>query len=247
MKFFPGYSEPTTARTSTRFSILRVKSPPLRKEHRVKSKSMKPAARHRCMIYTASPEQQLPYVVSLLLEELRAGTRCVYMNNPGMVAAMRVHLANAGVDVEAEIDERTLILSSDPNHLVRGRFDTTAMLNHFAATVAEAEADGFLKLWVTGDMNWEFGDHKDFRELHAFERSSEELFHQHAMLNAVCQYHRDSLPPSALHDALRTHRTVYINETLFAVNPYFTPASAAPKNHIPADIDDLLERFHQHH
>lgn len=207
---------------------------------------MNSAARHRCMIYADPPEQQIPYIASLLLAELQNRSRCVYLNNPDMVASFRACLTNAGLNVDAQITKGTLVLSSDRPHLAAGRFDAARMLDGLATLIHDARADGFERLWVTGDMTWEFGDRSNFKELLAYERGLEQLFQQHPMLHGVCQYRQETLPTSSLRDALCAHQSVYLNQTLFRLNPYFTAMDTPAPAPIPTEINDLLERFRQH-
>lgn len=199
------------------------------------------------MIYAGSPQQQLPYIASVLAAELRNGSRCLYFNSPDVVSDFRVYLTHTGVDVDAEIAKGTLILSSERDHIVHGRFSAELMLNSLARLIEQAQADGFLRLWVSGDMTWEFGNRKNFTELLSYERGLERLFQQHPILHGICQYHQDTLPTSAIRDALCAHQSVYVNQTLFRLNPYFDAAALnARTSPIPTDIKDLLERFRLH-
>jgi hypothetical protein len=199
------------------------------------------------MIYEGSPQQQLSYVASILATELRHGSRCLYLNSPDLVLGLRTCLAHSGIDVDAEIKKGALILSSERTHLANGRFSAQLMLDDLAALSTQAQADGFQKLWASGDMTWEFGNRKNFTELLTYERGLERLFHQHPILNGICQYRQDTLPTSAIRDALSTHQSVYLNQTLFRLNPYFNAAAnTARTSPIPTDIKDLLERFRLH-
>jgi hypothetical protein len=200
------------------------------------------------MIYEGPDQQQFSYIASILAQALASGARCAYLNSPDLVFTFRAYLGHAGIDVDAEIRKGTLILSSERAHLANGRFNASLMLDSLAVMCTQAEADGFQKLFVTGDMTWEFGARQNFTELLAYERGLERLFTQFPILHGICQYHKDTLPTSALRDALCTHQTVYLNQTLFRLNPYFDAAADTAKSSpIPTDIKDLLDRFRQHH
>ncbi len=199
------------------------------------------------MIYAGSPNEQFPYIAAALAHDLRAGARCVYLNSPDLVFGFRAYLAHAGIDADSAIRKGSLILSSERSHLVNGRFNPWLMLDSLSALATQSEREGFPKLVVTGDMTWEFANRNNFSELIAYERALERLFEELPLLHGICQYHQDTLPTSALRDALCTHQSVYINQTLFRLNPYFDPESDANgTNHIPTEISDLIARFHQH-
>ena len=167
------------------------------------------------MIYEGSDQQQFPYVAAILAEELRAGARCVYLNSPDIIFAFRAYLAHAGVDVDSEIAQGTLILSAERSHLANDLFSADMMIEGLTELIRQAQAAGFQKLWVTGDMTWEFGNRKNFTELLAYERALERMFQQHPILHGICQYQQDTLPTSAIRDALCAHQSVYLNQTLF--------------------------------
>ena len=184
---------------------------------------MAEVTRHQCLIYEGSPSKYLPAVSKLIRENLQANKRCMYLNSPSMVAGIRSYLAATGLNVANEVNKRSLFLSSDQAHLHAGRFDVKRMLTMLSDAVHEAAADGYAGLWATGDMTWEMGSEKNFEKLLEYECGLEQMFQTHPSLAGICQYHRDTLPDSALSVALSTHRTVHINETLARVNPFYCP------------------------
>src|SRR5580698_5645455 len=182
--------------------------------------------RRRCMIYEGSPAKHLPGLAQLIREKLRANTRCLYLNSPPMVAGIRSYLAAGSLDVAQEVHSGSLVLSSDPGHLVNGVFDPVRMLAMLADAVNDALAHGYAGLWASGDMTWELGSEKNFGKLMEYECGLEEMFRDLPALSGICQYHRDTLPDQALHVALSKHRAVYLNETLSRVNPFYSPAGS---------------------
>jgi hypothetical protein len=199
------------------------------------------------MIYAGDPKQQLPYLAFILTEQLCNGARCLYLNSPTMLDALRAELAIAGIDADREVSKGTLTLSSDQSYLIEGHFHPQLMLRGLASFIARAHADGYEKVWCSGDMTYELGPHASLVQLLDYERALERMFQLHPSLTGVCQYHRDTLPTSALRDALSTHQSVYLNQTLFRLNPYLPPHGTTPgESHIPTDLRDLIERFSQH-
>ena len=176
------------------------------------------------MIYEGAPSPHLPGISRIMAEKLNANKRCVYFNSPAMVAGIRSFLATVGIYVADEVERGSLILASDQSHLVDGRFDPKAMVTLLSDAVDRAYADGYAGLWAAGDMTWEFGPEKDFARLYEYESALEELFQRKPMLEGICMYHADTLPPSALHTALYKHRSVYINETLSRMSDHYAQA-----------------------
>ena len=160
--------------------------------------------------------------------------RCLYLDSPPMVAGMRSYLSAAGVDVAREVGKGSLVLSSDQGHLVDGHFDVDLMLRALEDAVQQALTDGYLGLWATGDMTWEFGSRKEFAKLLEYEGKLEDLFRRQPVLSGICQYHAETLPPEAVGQGLLTHPSLFINETLSRVNPHYIPARKHYRRHASA-------------
>lgn len=149
-----------------------------------------------------------------------------------MVAGMRSYLSAAGVDVTREMEKGSLVLSSAQDHLVNGQFDIDRMMDTLANALDQALKDGYAGLWASGDMTWEMGPDKDFSKLLEYEQRLEEFFHQHPEMGGICQYHVDTLPFDAIRHGFRSHASVFINETLSLINPYFIH-SGASQEYVP--------------
>ena len=197
--------------------------------------------RHQCLIYEGAPSVHLATLARLIDQKLNENTRCLYLNSPPMVAGLRSYLAARGVDVSKHLLGAGLVLSSHKGHLVNGRFDIDRMLRMLTDAVDQALNDGYHGLWASGDMTWEFGPENDFSKLIEYERRLEQLFHQHASLSAVCQYHTDTLPRETVRQGLMTHRATFINETLFRLNPHYIETGPLEGHHIDhAGIDTTI-------
>jgi hypothetical protein len=181
---------------------------------------------HQCLIYDGSPSRYLPALAALLTQKLKANYRCLYLNSPVMVAGMRSHLAAAGVDIARQTEKTSLVMSSDLGHLVDGRFDVDRMMDTLGEAVRQAVRDGYAGLWATGDMTWELGPQQDFSKLLEYEWRLEAFFRTYSALSGVCQYHADTLPRKVLRQALLTHPSIFINETMSLINPRFLPANS---------------------
>jgi hypothetical protein len=182
---------------------------------------MLPAPRHQCLIYNGSPTPHLPGLSKLIRQKLAENYRCLYLNSPAMVTGMRSSLVAGGIDVTNEVAKGSLMLSSDDAHLVDGRFDIDRMLGMLESALDQALNDGFAGLWATGDMSAEFGPERNFSKLLDYEWRLEEFLLAHPALCGICQYHADTLPGEVLRHGLLTHPSLYINETLSRINPYY--------------------------
>jgi len=176
-------------------------------------------------------------------QKLNERQRCLYLDSPPMVAGMRSYLAAAGVDVAREVGKGSLVLSSDQGHLVNGHFDADRMLQSLEDAVHEALRDGYQGLWATGDMTWEFDSEKEFDKLLDYEWKLEDLFRRQPCLSGICQYHIDTLPQDAVRSGLLAHPSIFINETLSRLNPYYlTRETYFAKTTSPA-LEDLMGTF----
>jgi len=197
--------------------------------------------RHQCMIYAGSPAQHLPGLAALIAAKLKEGYRCLYLNRPTMVVGIRSYLVAAGLDVDGQTRDGGLVLSSSQAHFLNGGFDAERMLGQLLDAVQQSRNDGYAGLWASGDMSWEFGNEKDFKKLFEYECELEEAFRNQPYLSGVCQYHADSLPAHAVQDALYTHQSIYVNETLSRINPYYIPSRASVRQRPNTSASDLQE------
>lgn len=196
------------------------------------------------MIYEGSPAKHLPGLAQVIKEKLQANNRCLYLNSPPMVAGIRSYLAAAGLNVAQEVNAGSLVLSSDPGHLLDGAFDAGRMLAMLADAVKNALAEGYGGLWATGDMTWELGSKHNFGQLMEYECGLEEMFRRLPALSGICQYHRDTLPDGALAVALSKHHGVYLNETLSRVNPFYSPSDAPASLRLSASkLEEMISRL----
>jgi hypothetical protein len=202
---------------------------------------MQQVSRHQCLVYKGSPAPHLPRLSTLIRQKLNENHRCVYLNRPLMVAAMRAHLFAVGINVPQEELKGSLALSSDTGYLLNGRFDIDRMLRTLEDALDQALNDGYQGLWVSGDMDWEFGPEKDFSKLLDYEWQLEDFLQKRPALSGICQYHADTLPHDVLRQGLFTHQSVFVNETLSRLNPHYVERESftAQSSH-NADLDSMI-------
>lgn len=200
--------------------------------------------RHQCMIYTGAPSGPLPGLAELLRDKLAQNYRCLYLNNPTSVAAMRSALGELGVDAACS----GLLMSSDLPHLTDHRwFSVDRMLDGLEEKLADALKDGYRGLWATGDMAWEFGPEEGFMKLLDYEWRLEEFFHSHPQLEGVCQYHVDTLPEMAVREGLLAHPGVLLNRANSSANPYYVaPENFADELRDNPEVSKFIEHLCSH-
>lgn len=207
---------------------------------------MDPCSRHQCLVYSGSPSRHLRPLAAMTRTMLSRGNRCLYLNSKPMVAGFRSYLGAEGVDVEEAVGKEALILSQDQGHLVDGAFNIEAMFRTLELTLNRALADGFTGLWASGDMTWEFGPRKDFSTLLEYEWRLEDFLREHPQMSGICQYHSDTLPQEAMRAAVRTHQSIFVNETLSMVNPHYSRSQLAAKEEpLSAAFDGFVDRLLQ--
>lgn len=206
---------------------------------------MKYNSRHRCLVYSGAPSEQLPSFGTTLIEKLDAGFRCLYLNSPAMVAGLRSYLAAEGLDIDEQTKRGALIITSDQSHLVKGKFEVEPMIAKLKEAVAQAEADGYEGLWASGDMTWEFGGAPNVGKLLDYECELEYLFQQLPGLEGICQYHMGTMPSASIAAALYTHQELFINQTLTRLNPNYLPPTEHRGRYPPTtypQLNNMLER-----
>lgn len=180
------------------------------------------ASRHKCLIYDGDPSEQLPVVIPFLADGLRNNWRCLYLGSPAMVRMIDSALAAEGIDAGREIKKGTLVLSSERNHLANGDFEPRTIIDMLCGLIDSAVQEGFEGLCATGDMKWELGKSKNFDRLLEYEARLDQIFREKP-LRGTCQYHRDLVPNQAVHQALVTHQTAYVDGMLNRDNLFYVP------------------------
>jgi MEDS: MEthanogen/methylotroph, DcmR Sensory domain len=175
------------------------------------------------MVYDGPAGRHLRPISRTVRDKLIDHYRCIYLNSEPMIAEFRTYLAAAGVDVELELRQSNLILSSERPHLVRGRFEIRVMLETLQTALDRALSDGYIGLWATGDMTWEMGRDHDVMKLLQYEWRLERFIQSHPQFGGVCQYHVNSFPMGLLDQAVALHPEIYVNETLSILNAKYTP------------------------
>jgi predicted HicB family RNase H-like nuclease len=176
--------------------------------------------RHQGFMYSGSPSHHIPLIAPVIKARLEQKRRCLYLNSTQMVADLRSHLAQIGVDVVRETEKKSLILDSHLSHLTGNQnFDIDRMLTILEEALNQALLDGYAGLWATGDVAWEFGPKGDFGQLAQYEMRLEKFLCTHAEFSGICQYHASVLPPDVMRTGHELHHSFFINQAQSRLNP----------------------------
>jgi hypothetical protein len=202
---------------------------------------MEPVHRHQCLIFEGAPSRQMAGLAAAAKAKLRSNYRCLFVDSEPIVSNMRSSLQEVGVDVAGEIDHGSLILSAN-QQLADGRFDLAGMIQFLGDTLEQGLRDGYAGLWATGDMNCEIRPIHDVPNFLQYERRMEQFLREHPQFSGICQYHVDALSDEVLCHGLRIHPTIFMNESLSLINPYY--ATDEKYTLTPKDIQELSPVIH---
>jgi hypothetical protein len=179
--------------------------------------------RHQGFMYHGSPSHHIPMMAAVIKARLEQKHRCLYFDSERMVAGLRSHLSQIGVDVAHETAQNSLVVSSHLGHLSEDQtFDIDRMIATLEGALDQTLRDGYVGLWARGDIAWEFGPKVDFGQLLQYEMRLEEFMCAHAEMSGICQYHGGVLPPDAMQTGHEMHPSFFINETQSRLNPAYT-------------------------
>ena len=196
--------------------------------------------RHQGFMYHGSPSGQIPMIAPVIKARLEQKHRCLYFDSKRVVAGLRSHLAQIGVDVARETAKKSLVLSSQLSHLSEDQtFDVDRMIATLKDALNQTLRDGYVGLWASGDVAWELGLKVDFGQLVEYETRLEEFICTHAEISGICQYHAGVLPPDAMQAGHQMHPSFFINETQSRLNPAYVARDRVGPMTSPETILDL--------
>jgi hypothetical protein len=196
--------------------------------------------RHQGFMYHGSPSLQIPIIAPVIKARLEQNHRCLYLDSKRMVAGLRSHLAQIGVDVARETAKNSLVFSSELSHLSEDQtFDVDRMIATLEDALHQTLRDGYVGLWASGDVAWEFGPKVDFGQLAQYEMRLEDFICTHAEISGICQYHASVLPPDAMQTGHEMHPSFFINETQSRLNPAYMARNRVGPMTSPETIFDL--------
>jgi MEDS: MEthanogen/methylotroph, DcmR Sensory domain len=178
--------------------------------------------RHQCFIDHGSPSDHIPIVAAVIKHKLKLNHRCLYFNSEQMVAELQSYLAEIGVDIAQETEGTNLVFTSHLLHLSEDQtFEVDRMIAALKETLDQTLRAGYVGLWSSGDIAWEFGPKDDFGQLRAYEMQLEKFLSTHPQMSAVCLYHARVLPPEAMQTGHEVHPSFFLSETQSRSNPAY--------------------------
>jgi hypothetical protein len=181
---------------------------------------METGFRHQGFMHHGPPSRHIPMIAAVIKARLEQKHRCLYFDSKQMVAGLRSDLAQIGVDVARETAKNSLVFSSHLSHLSEDQtFDIDRMIAALEDALNQTLRDGYVGLWASGDVAWEFGPKADFGQLVQYEMRLEDFICTHAEISGICQYHAGVLPPDAMQTGREMHPSFFVDETQSRLNP----------------------------
>ncbi len=176
---------------------------------------------HLCSIHD-DPAHRLAVAVAFIVEGVRRNEQCLIVPTGLAVNDITVRLAQAGVSASRLVDQGAIqFLSENETYLRSGRFDPESMIRLLGELEAAALEEGYSGIRGIGQMSW-VADHEiDPHDLLRYEGLLNRFLETHRAL-ILCQYDRDRFDASVIHDVLRSHPLVAM-EDFISRNPYYEP------------------------
>jgi MEDS: MEthanogen/methylotroph, DcmR Sensory domain len=166
------------------------------------------------------PSGHMAMIAAVIKARLAQNHRCLYFNSEQMVVEQRSYLEEIGVDVAREVAGTNLVFTSHLSHLSADQtFDADRMITALEDTLSQTLRDGYAGLWSTGNIAWEFGPKRDFRQLRHYEKQLEEFLCTHEEMSAICLYHASDLHPAVMQIGHDMHPSFFMSQTHSLSNP----------------------------
>lgn len=177
---------------------------------------------HHCCLIFSTPKDQIDITVPFLAIGLERDERSVYVGDQDSVDRIREGLKDSGIDVDLESKKNRLVLSSARDYLDRDRFNTDKMLAFLQRTYETTLEEGYTALRAAGDVSWEVGPERDYRNIVYYETLLDVFFLGKRMVG-MCQYSKSKCPPDAVSGILNTHRIAAIDSEVCSNFHYVPP------------------------
>jgi signal transduction histidine kinase len=183
---------------------------------------------HCCLLFSSRAEQ-IALTVPFLALGIERGERALFVGDADAIEHVRAGLRSAGVGVDHEIDKGRLAFEVTREYLDQGRFNTDKMLSFLQQGYEATIAQGFTALRAVGDVAWQVGAERDFRDVVYYETLLDVFFLGKRMVG-MCQYPREKCPPEVLVGILGTHKVTAIDSEVCSNFHYVPPAVLLEKD-----------------
>ena len=184
-----------------------------------------PKAGHICAFFDSTTEKHAT-VAAFLREALSGGDRVIDVMEASSRDEHVRGLLDAGIDVDAAIEDGQLTLSTcEETYFRDGRLDPEAVLDMLDATLRAARAEG-RSVRTCGEMNWIARDPSLSRRAMEYEARVNQFLPTFEC-TLMCVYDLADMPATLITDILATHPYAILNGQLH-VNPW----AVEPKDYI---------------
>ncbi|HYF01717.1 MAG TPA: MEDS domain-containing protein [Planctomycetota bacterium] len=187
-------------------------------------KALLPEISHgdHCCLFFSTPEDQIRVTVPFLALGLERDERSVFVGTTDEIERLRSALGDDGIDAEREIEKGRLALVSERDYLEDDRWSTEKMLAFLQRAYEAAIGEGYTALRAAGDVAWQVGPHRDFREVVYYEALLDVFFVGKRMVG-MCQYPRARCPADVLSGILASHKIAAIDQDVCQNFHYLPP------------------------
>jgi len=187
---------------------------------------------HACCFYETEAERQAA-VVPFLRQGLEEGHRVGYIVDADTVEVAQARLRGVGIDVEACLARGQMVSRTcDDAYMENGIFDPDAVISFLRAETAQALAEGYKALSITGEMSWALRPLRGSERLMEYEAKLNEFF-PGSKCRGLCQYDWRAFGPALVMDVLSTHPIAAVGAAAYD-NYYYVSPSTFLGHHVSA-------------
>ena len=177
---------------------------------------------HLALLYE-DRDEQFAAAVPFIRQGLERGEQCLYVADDNsreeVLAAMRAY----DIDVDTALGSGALaVLTPADTYRRTDAFDRDTMLEFWEDSLEQAvDEEGYTGLRAAAEMTWALDGDTGADELAEYEAVLNPLY-QDEDYTVLCQYSRERFPTEVIHDVIKTHPHLIINNTV-SQNFYYTP------------------------
>lgn len=183
---------------------------------------------HCCLLFT-SPAEQVAVTAPFLALGLERDERAVFVATADEIDRVRTGLREAGLDIDREVERGRLAFVSEREYLEDGKWSTEKMLGFLQRAYEETLAQGFTGLRAAGDVLWQVGPDRDFRDVVYYETLLDVFFVGKRMVG-MCEYAREQCPPEVLSGILGSHKIAAVGQEVCQNFHYLPPGLLLEKD-----------------
>lgn len=191
---------------------------------------------HVCQIFQTRNEL-VDAVVPFLVQGIQRGERSILLAAQDVLESVRARLG--GFD-GSEAGGAYLLLDRPNAGMRAGRLRPDGMSEFLHGLETDAVAAGYSGLRVCGEAGWVLGEDVSPGEVLEYEIEINRLLPP-TRSSLLCCYDRTRFDGAVIHDVMRTHPLVILNETL-CPNPYFEPPELFSEPSLSPTSDEFKRR-----